>query len=123
MTSDPSCLRRDLLPFTLRLPRAILEASSSTDLEIISNLGLGKSPLGVRAGDRAVRTRVPGRPLRLSPSWILSPSSHGTTRSPAPGAEPPSRETLPLFRVACQGVSRTALLGLREQWLVRAHTG
>ena len=46
LTSDPSCLRRDLLPFTLRLPRAILEASSSTDLEIISNLGLGKSPLG-----------------------------------------------------------------------------
>lgn len=46
LTSDPSCFRRDLLPFTLRLPRAILEARSSTDLEIISNLGLGKSPPG-----------------------------------------------------------------------------
>lgn len=46
LTSDTWCLHRDLLPFTLRLPRAILEARSSTDLEIISNLGLGKSPPG-----------------------------------------------------------------------------
>ncbi|KAF6352275.1 Ras and Rab interactor 3 [Rhinolophus ferrumequinum] len=35
------CVSRDLLPFTLRLPRAILEASSFTDLKTISNLGLG----------------------------------------------------------------------------------
>ncbi|ELW55811.1 Ras and Rab interactor 3, partial [Tupaia chinensis] len=35
------CVSRDLLPFTLRLPQAILEASSFTDLETISNLGLG----------------------------------------------------------------------------------
>nr|XP_045252825.1 ras and Rab interactor 3 isoform X1 [Macaca fascicularis] len=35
------CVSRDLLPFTLRLPQAILEASSFTDLETIANLGLG----------------------------------------------------------------------------------
>ncbi|EPY81548.1 ras and Rab interactor 3 [Camelus ferus] len=35
------CVSRDLLPFTLRLPQAILEASSSSDLETISSLGLG----------------------------------------------------------------------------------
>ncbi|TKC51340.1 hypothetical protein EI555_020776 [Monodon monoceros] len=40
------CVSRDLLPFKLRLPQAILEASSFTDLKTISNLGLGKSPLG-----------------------------------------------------------------------------
>lgn len=34
---------RDLLPFTLKLPQAILEASSFQDLEIISSLGIGKS--------------------------------------------------------------------------------
>lgn len=46
LTSDPSYLHRDLLPFKLRLPQAVLEASSFTDLKTISNLGLGKSPLG-----------------------------------------------------------------------------
>uniref|UniRef100_A0ABM5FBB3 Ras and Rab interactor 3 n=1 Tax=Pogona vitticeps TaxID=103695 RepID=A0ABM5FBB3_9SAUR len=35
------CVSRDLLPFTLRLPQAILEARSVTDLEIISSLGIG----------------------------------------------------------------------------------
>lgn len=54
MTSGLSCLHRDLLPFTLRLPQAILEASSFTDLETISNLGLGKSPPRFRGGDRAL---------------------------------------------------------------------
>uniref|UniRef100_A0A8C6N5I1 Ras and Rab interactor 3 n=1 Tax=Mus spicilegus TaxID=10103 RepID=A0A8C6N5I1_MUSSI len=34
------CVSRDLLPFTLRLPQAILEASSFLELETISNLGL-----------------------------------------------------------------------------------
>ncbi|XP_048161361.1 ras and Rab interactor 3 isoform X1 [Corvus hawaiiensis] len=34
------CVSRDLLPFTLRLPQAILEASSFQDLEIISSLGI-----------------------------------------------------------------------------------
>ncbi|XP_041614200.1 ras and Rab interactor 3 isoform X1 [Vulpes lagopus] len=46
------CVSRDLLPFTLRLPQAILEASSFTDLETISNLGLGfwDSSLNPRRG-------------------------------------------------------------------------
>ncbi|NXX76687.1 RIN3 protein, partial [Urocolius indicus] len=33
------CVSRDLLPFTLKLPQAILEASTFQDLEIISSLG------------------------------------------------------------------------------------
>ncbi|XP_077179645.1 ras and Rab interactor 3 [Paroedura picta] len=35
------CVSRDLLPFTLRLPQAILEARSLTDLEAISTSGTG----------------------------------------------------------------------------------
>nr|XP_008110428.1 PREDICTED: ras and Rab interactor 3 [Anolis carolinensis] len=48
------CVSRDLLPFTLRLPQAILEANSSTDLETISNLGTGfwDSALNQRQGRR-----------------------------------------------------------------------
>ncbi|XP_005483226.2 ras and Rab interactor 3 [Zonotrichia albicollis] len=34
------CVSRDLLPFTLKLPQAILEATSFQDLEIISSLGI-----------------------------------------------------------------------------------
>ncbi|NXY70729.1 RIN3 protein, partial [Glareola pratincola] len=34
------CVSRDLLPFTLKLPQAILEASNFQDLEIISSLGI-----------------------------------------------------------------------------------
>ncbi|KAM9148381.1 ras and Rab interactor 3 isoform 2-T2 [Pangshura tecta] len=34
------CVSRDLLPFTLRLPQAILEANSFADLETIANLGI-----------------------------------------------------------------------------------
>ncbi|XP_068004904.1 ras and Rab interactor 3 [Melanerpes formicivorus] len=34
------CVSRDLLPFTLKLPQAIIEASSFRDLEIISSLGI-----------------------------------------------------------------------------------
>ena len=60
LTFDPSCLCRDLLPFTLRLPRAILEASSSTDLEIISNLGLGKSPPGSEQETGLLGPEFPG---------------------------------------------------------------
>uniref|UniRef100_A0A8B9Y4V5 Ras and Rab interactor 3 n=1 Tax=Bos mutus grunniens TaxID=30521 RepID=A0A8B9Y4V5_BOSMU len=65
------CVSRDLLPFTLRLPRAILEACSSTDLEIISNLGLGfwDSSLNPRRGG--------GSPAEAP-------------RDPAPGATPAS---------------------------------
>ncbi|XP_043836246.1 ras and Rab interactor 3 [Dromiciops gliroides] len=35
------CVSRDLLPFTLRLPQAILEANNFKELETISNLGIG----------------------------------------------------------------------------------
>ncbi|XP_029453686.1 ras and Rab interactor 3 isoform X2 [Rhinatrema bivittatum] len=35
------CVSRDVLPFTLRLPPAVLEAHGYKDLEIISNLGTG----------------------------------------------------------------------------------
>uniref|UniRef100_A0A8C0QQT0 Ras and Rab interactor 3 n=1 Tax=Chelonoidis abingdonii TaxID=106734 RepID=A0A8C0QQT0_CHEAB len=35
------CVSRDLLPFTLRLPQAILEANSFADLETIASLGIG----------------------------------------------------------------------------------
>ncbi|NWR51601.1 RIN3 protein, partial [Regulus satrapa] len=45
------CVSRDLLPFTLKLPQAILEASSFQDLEIISSLGIGKSLKTVRRQD------------------------------------------------------------------------
>ncbi|NXN11174.1 RIN3 protein, partial [Indicator maculatus] len=34
------CVSRDLLPFTLKLPQAIIEANSFQDLEIISSLGI-----------------------------------------------------------------------------------
>uniref|UniRef100_A0A8C6Z6H8 Ras and Rab interactor 3 n=1 Tax=Nothoprocta perdicaria TaxID=30464 RepID=A0A8C6Z6H8_NOTPE len=34
------CVSRDLLPFTLKLPQAILEANSHQDLEVISSLGI-----------------------------------------------------------------------------------
>ncbi|XP_053125626.1 ras and Rab interactor 3 [Hemicordylus capensis] len=48
------CVSRDLLPFTLRLPQAILEANTITDLEIISNLGIGfwDSSLNQKRGGR-----------------------------------------------------------------------
>lgn len=57
VTRGPSCLHRDLLPFTLRLPQAILEAGSFMDLETISNLGLGKS--SPREGKQAAQAAQP----------------------------------------------------------------
>uniref|UniRef100_A0A8C2PGW6 Ras and Rab interactor 3 n=1 Tax=Capra hircus TaxID=9925 RepID=A0A8C2PGW6_CAPHI len=72
------CVSRDLLPFTLRLPRAILEARSSTDLEIISNLGLGfwDSSLNPRRGGgspaEAPRDPAPGAP----PASSLKSTAH-----------------------------------------------
>lgn len=50
---------RDLLPFTLKLPQAILEANSFQDLEIISSLGIGKSLKALKVSLRLVRTTVP----------------------------------------------------------------
>ncbi|XP_073656201.1 ras and Rab interactor 3 isoform X3 [Tursiops truncatus] len=72
------CVSRDLLPFKLRLPQAILEASSFTDLKTISNLGLGfwDSSLNPRPGGgspvEAPRDPAPGAP----PASILRSSAH-----------------------------------------------
>ncbi|VCX10066.1 unnamed protein product, partial [Gulo gulo] len=66
------CVSRDLLPFTLRLPQAVLEASSFTDLETISNLGLGfwDSSLNPRRGGGSPaeppRDPAPGAPSASS---------------------------------------------------------
>nr|KAF6502320.1 Ras and Rab interactor 3 [Molossus molossus] len=66
------CVSRDLLPFTLRLPQAILEASSFTDLKTISSLGLG-------FWDSSLNSRRAGG----------GPAGH--CRDPAPRAPPASR--------------------------------
>ncbi|XP_074145752.1 ras and Rab interactor 3 [Sminthopsis crassicaudata] len=73
------CVSRDLLPFTLRLPQAILEANNFKELETISNLGLGfwdsslnprkrKDTPGLLPNDSALAT-----PLATS---LRSPSSY-----------------------------------------------
>nr|XP_056707812.1 ras and Rab interactor 3 [Euleptes europaea] len=56
------CVSRDLLPFTLRLPQAILEARSLTDLEAISSLGTGfwDSTLNQKQGRRRLSHPVKG---------------------------------------------------------------
>uniref|UniRef100_A0A2K5DI95 Ras and Rab interactor 3 n=1 Tax=Aotus nancymaae TaxID=37293 RepID=A0A2K5DI95_AOTNA len=72
------CVSRDLLPFTLRLPQAILEASSYTDLETIANLGLGfwdssLNPLREKGKPGEPPTdRTPGSP----PVSSLRPIAH-----------------------------------------------
>ncbi|KAL1789817.1 ras and Rab interactor 3 [Sigmodon hispidus] len=69
------CVSRDLLPFTLRLPQAILEARSFLDLETISNLGLGfwDSSLNLPRGPvESVKGPAPGAPAASS----LRPTSH-----------------------------------------------
>ncbi|XP_044630172.2 ras and Rab interactor 3 [Equus asinus] len=72
------CVSRDLLPFTLRLPRAVLEASSFTDLETISNLGLGfwgsslNPPRGGGSPGKPSRDPAPGAP----PASSLRSASH-----------------------------------------------
>ncbi|KAK9409484.1 ras and Rab interactor 3 [Crotalus adamanteus] len=52
------CVSRDLLPYTLRLPQAILEANSATELETISDLGIGfwNSSLHQRQGRRLLHS-------------------------------------------------------------------
>ncbi|XP_062433677.1 ras and Rab interactor 3-like [Rhea pennata] len=47
------CVSRDLLPFTLKLPQAILEASSFQELEVVSSLGIDfwDSSLNHRRGE------------------------------------------------------------------------
>ncbi|XP_057639295.1 ras and Rab interactor 3 isoform X1 [Chionomys nivalis] len=74
------CVSRDLLPFTLRLPQAILEASSSLDLETISNLGLGfwDSSLNPPRGPvEPLRGPAPGAPAASS----VRPTTHYTNCS------------------------------------------
>uniref|UniRef100_A0A2K6EF68 Ras and Rab interactor 3 n=1 Tax=Propithecus coquereli TaxID=379532 RepID=A0A2K6EF68_PROCO len=77
------CVSRDLLPFTLRLPQAILEASSFADLETISNLGLGfwDSSLNPSRGSGSPaeppRDPAPGAP----PAPSLRPTTHYTNCS------------------------------------------
>lgn len=72
------CVSRDLLPFTLRLPQAILEASSYTDLETIANLGLGfwdsslNPPRERGKPGEPPRDRAPGSP----PVSSLRPTAH-----------------------------------------------
>ncbi|XP_074249556.1 ras and Rab interactor 3 isoform X2 [Saimiri boliviensis] len=72
------CVSRDLLPFTLRLPQAILEASSYMDLETIANLGLGfwdsslNPPRERGKSGEPPRDRAPGSP----PVSSLRPTAH-----------------------------------------------
>uniref|UniRef100_A0A452TEG3 Ras and Rab interactor 3 n=1 Tax=Ursus maritimus TaxID=29073 RepID=A0A452TEG3_URSMA len=95
------CVSRDLLPFTLRLPQAILEASSFTDLETISNLGLGKSPPRFRGG---------GRALGRGSSGLLTSVYRGSPSGP------PDHSSQPPM-AACERLSRppTGLGPLREE--------
>ncbi|XP_055990421.1 LOW QUALITY PROTEIN: ras and Rab interactor 3 [Sorex fumeus] len=72
------CVSRDLLPFTLRLPAAILEAGSCSELETVASLGLGfwDSSLNLRGGSRSPeqppRDPDPGAP----PAAGLRPTTH-----------------------------------------------
>uniref|UniRef100_A0A8C0XRR1 Ras and Rab interactor 3 n=1 Tax=Castor canadensis TaxID=51338 RepID=A0A8C0XRR1_CASCN len=70
------CVSRDLLPFTLRLPQAILETNSFADLETISNLGLGfwdSSLNPPRVSAEPTRDPAPGTPAASS---LRSTSHH-----------------------------------------------
>ncbi|XP_025323582.3 LOW QUALITY PROTEIN: ras and Rab interactor 3 [Canis lupus dingo] len=71
------CVSRDLLPFTLRLPQAILEASSFTDLETISNLGLGfwDSSLNPRRGSGSSAEPPRDPAPRAPPACGLRPTA------------------------------------------------
>lgn len=74
------CVSRDLLPFPLRLPAAILGASSCAELETICNLGLGfwASSLNLRRGSgkllEAPRDPAPGAP----PDCSLRPAARSS---------------------------------------------
>ncbi|XP_040831070.1 ras and Rab interactor 3 isoform X3 [Ochotona curzoniae] len=77
------CVSRDLLPFTLRLPQAVLEANSYPDLETISNLGLG-------FWDSSLNTRPRGHDSPAQPP-----------RDPAPGAPPAASSRFPVLSGNC----------------------
>ncbi|XP_016061207.1 PREDICTED: ras and Rab interactor 3 [Miniopterus natalensis] len=72
------CVSRDLLPFTLRLPQAILEASSFTDLKTISNLGLGfwESSLNPRRASGSPAEPPRGPASGAPPASSLRSASH-----------------------------------------------
>ncbi|XP_049755443.1 ras and Rab interactor 3 [Elephas maximus indicus] len=73
------CVSRDLLPFTLRLPQAILEARSFTDLETISNLGLGFWNSALNPRRAAGSPSEPPRdlaPRGVPPASSLRPTAH-----------------------------------------------
>ncbi|XP_066132106.1 ras and Rab interactor 3 isoform X1 [Saccopteryx bilineata] len=71
------CVSRDLLPFTLRLPQAILEAGSFADLKTISNLGLGfwDSSLNARRAGGSPAEPPRGRAPRTPPGSSLRSAS------------------------------------------------
>lgn len=73
------CVSRDLLPFPLRLPQAILEASSFADLKTISNLGLGfwdSSLNSRRAGGSPAEPQRDPAPGAPTPSTLRSASHY-----------------------------------------------
>ncbi|XP_039202915.1 ras and Rab interactor 3 [Crotalus tigris] len=84
------CVSRDLLPYTLRLPQAILEANSATELETISDLGIGfwNSSLHQRQGRRLLHSVK-------DPAYITAQAKKGKNPSQpfASGTNNYSRET------------------------------
>ncbi|XP_032045366.1 ras and Rab interactor 3 [Aythya fuligula] len=60
------CVSRDLLPFTLKLPQAILEANSFQDLEIISSLGIDFWDSSLNRGTRGEGLFHPARDSAFS---------------------------------------------------------
>ncbi|XP_013918824.1 PREDICTED: ras and Rab interactor 3 [Thamnophis sirtalis] len=70
------CVSRDLLPYTLRLPQAILEANSATELETISDLGTGfwDSTLHQRQGSSLLHSVK-------DPAYIIAQAKKGKNPS------------------------------------------
>uniref|UniRef100_A0A8D0H2C3 Ras and Rab interactor 3 n=1 Tax=Sphenodon punctatus TaxID=8508 RepID=A0A8D0H2C3_SPHPU len=92
------CVSRDLLPFTLRLPQAILEANSSPDLETISGLGIGKSLLKQLGSNQcfASSTNHCSCEIELSLGndrlWFVNPIFiEEFSKPPSPDVPPPER--------------------------------
>ncbi|XP_048217855.1 ras and Rab interactor 3 [Perognathus longimembris pacificus] len=73
------CVSRDLLPFTLRLPQAILDTRSLSDLETISKLGLGfwdfsQNPRRGARSSEPPGDSAPGAPTLSSPGPTAHPA-------------------------------------------------
>ncbi|XP_053784336.1 ras and Rab interactor 3 [Desmodus rotundus] len=113
------CVSRDLLPFTLRLPQAILEASSLSDLKTISNLGLG-------FWDSSLNPRRAGGSLVEPPRDSAPRAPPASSRRSAPHDENCSCEielsigsdrlwfVNPIFIEDCGGALPAGLLSLRS---------